>query len=117
MEPVARAIRMNPFAVKVLQSAVESVLERAGCRDWAVEAGSGDVEAGVTVESRESRFLFWLKNPFFEVWVTQPHPELTREAAQRAAEQLADGVMAFLDDEEWISALLAASQQAGKEKV
>ena len=110
MEPVARAIRMNPFAGKVLQSAVESMLERAGCRDWAVEAG-------VTVESRESRFLFRLKNPFFEVWVTQPHPELTREAAQRAAEQLADGVMAFLDDEEWISALLAASQQAGKEKV
>ena len=64
MEPVARAIRMNPFAVKVLQSAVESMLERAGCRDWAVEAGSGDVEAGVTVESRESRFLFRLKNPF-----------------------------------------------------
>lgn len=115
--PVATAIRMNPFAVKILQIAVESVLERTGCRDWTVNAESGDVDARVTVEGHESQFLFRLKNPFFEVQVTQPHPALTREAAQQAAELLADGVMAFLDDEEWISALLAASKQTEKGEV
>lgn len=114
MEPVVSAMRFNPFAMRVLHIAVGDVLYRAGCRDIAIDRTSGDVEARATVEGRESRFLFCLRAPCLEVRVTEPHPSLTREEAQRAADLLADGVMDFMNDDARVSRLLEESRQAAE---
>ena len=110
MEPAVSAIRINPFAAGILRLAVQDVLGRTGCREYAIHPETGNVDARVTVEGRESRFLFMLSNPFMEVAVTDPHPALSREEACRAADVLADGVMAFMADEERVSALLAEAR-------
>ena len=111
MEPVVSAIRMNPFAVGILHLAVKDVLERRGCQAYAIDPETGNVEAQVAVNGRESRFRFLLNNPFLEVAVTRPHPALSREEAYRAADTLADRVMAFMADEERVSALLAEGRK------
>ena len=110
MEPVVSAIRMNPFAMRILQLAVKDVLEHSGCREYAIDPETGNVGAQVVVNGFESCFLFLLNNPFLEVAVTRPHPALSREEAYRAAGALADRVMAFMADEDRISALLAESR-------
>ena len=115
MEPVVSAIRMNPFAAGILQLAVKDVLERCGCREYAIDPETGDVDAQVAVNGRESRFLFLLHNPFLEVAVTEHHPALSQEEAYRAADALADRVMAFMSDEERISALLAEGRARKEE--
>ena len=115
MEPAVSAARMNPFVVRILQLAVKDVLERSGCREYAIDQETGNVDARVTVNGRESRFRFLLNNPFLEVAVIQPHPALSREEAYRAADVLADGVMAFMADEERVSALLAGGRQRKEE--
>ena len=63
MKSVVTATRFNPFAVKILQIAVEDVLSRTGCRDYAIDPDTGDVEARAVVEGYESRFLFRLRAP------------------------------------------------------
>ena len=116
MKTVVTARRFNPFAVKILQIAVADVLSRAGCRDYAIDPNTGDVEARAIVEGYKSLFLFRLRAPCLEVLITVPHPALTREEAQRAAEQLADGVMDFMADEARICGLLTESlRHEGKE--
>ncbi len=117
MKSVVTATRFNPFAVKILQIAVEDVLSRTGCRDYAIDPDTGDVEARAVVEGYESRFLFRLRAPCLEVRVTAPHPALTREAARQAAEQLADGVMDFMDDEARICCLLEESRRREEKEV
>ncbi len=98
MEPVVSAIRMNPFAMKILQLAVKDVLERFGCREYAIDPETGNVDAQVMVNGYESHFLFLLNNPFLEVAVTQPHPALSREEACRAVDNLADRVLQFVEN-------------------
>ena len=111
MEPVVSAIRMNPFAVGILHLAVKDVLERRGCQAYAIDPETGNVEAQVAVAGRESGFLFMLTSPFLEVAVTRPHPALSREEAYQAADALAGQVMAFMADEERVSALLAEGRR------
>ena len=115
MEPVVSAIRMNPFAVKILQLAVKDVLAYSGCRAYAIDPETGNVDAQVAVNGHESRFLFLLNNPFLEVAVIQPHPALSREETYRAADDLAERVMAFMADEERVSALLSQGWNREKE--
>lgn len=115
MEPVVSAIRVNPFAMRILQLAVKDVLERSGCREYTMDPETGNVDAQVAVKGYESRFLFLLNNPYLEVAVTQPHPALSQEEAYRAANILADGVMDFMADEERVSALLAEGQKREEE--
>ena len=110
MEPVVSALRMNPFATRILQLAVKDVLERSGCREYSIDPETGNVDAQVPVNGCESRFLFLLDTPFLEVAVTRPHPALSREEAYRAADALAEGVMAFMADEGRVSALLAVGR-------
>ena len=115
MGPFVSTMRMNPFAAGILRLAVQDVLERSGCREYAFHPETGTVDALVTVEGRESRFLFMLSNPFMEVAVTDPHPQLSREEACRAVDALADSVMAFMADEERVTALLAQGRKRWKE--
>ena len=115
MEPVVSAMRMNPYAVGILQLAVKDVLEEFGCREYAIDPETGDVDAQVAVNGRESRFLFLLHNPFLEVAVTGPHPALSQEEAYQAADALAGSVMAFMADEERVSALLAEGRARKEE--
>ena len=107
MEPVVSAIRMNPFAAGILQLAVKDVLERCGCREYAIDPETGDVDAQVAVNGRESRFLFLLHNPFLEVAVTEPHPALSQEEAYQAADALAARAMRRLAPASLCAAVLA----------
>ena len=49
MGPFVSTMRMNPFAAGILRLAVQDVLERSGCREYAFHPETGNVDALVTV--------------------------------------------------------------------